>query len=207
MPNVKALALGGYETNCYIVYAPNREDCVIIDPGYEPETILDTLTDLNRTPAAIFLTHGHFDHVGAVETLIDRTHCQLWMHERDWRQNNNPLALQLYPLANWDFCEVNFFEHGQQLAIAGLSFAVHGTPGHTDGSVCLECENALFTGDTLFAGSCGRTDLPGGDPAKMRQSLGYLSTLATNYEIYPGHGGASCLDAEKRYNPYLKGLL
>ena len=207
MPNIKALALGGYETNCYIVYGENRNDCVIIDPGYEPETVLDALAELGRTPAAIFLTHGHFDHVGAVEALIARTHCQLWVHEKDWHLPSDSLILQLYPLANRDFSQVHFYGHGQTVSAAGLSFTVHGTPGHTWGSVCLECENALFTGDALFAGSCGRTDLPGGDSAAMAKSLRYLSERTPNYEIYPGHGGISCLDAEKRYNPYLKGLL
>ena len=207
MPNIKALSLGGYETNCYIVSGADSQDCVIIDPGYAPETILETLADFSLTPTAILLTHGHFDHVGAVEALIQRTVCRLYIHKADWCLPETAAVKQLYPLANSPSISVNFYSHGDILSEANLKFLVRHTPGHTEGSVCLECENALFTGDTLFAGSCGRTDLPGGDPKAMKSALQYLSSLEENYEIYPGHGGETCLDAEKRYNPYLRGLL
>ena len=207
MPNIKALSLGGYETNCYIVSGADSRDCVIIDPGYAPETILETLADFGLNPTAIFLTHGHFDHVGAVEALVQRTVCRLYIHEADWCLPETAAVKQLYPLANNRSLPVNFYAHGDILSEASLTFSVRHTPGHTQGSVCLECENALFTGDTLFAGSCGRTDLPGGDPEAMKAALQDLSALEKNYEVYPGHGGTSCMDAEKRYNPYLRGML
>ena len=207
MPNIKVLRLGGYETNCYIVSAPGSRDCVIIDPGYAPETILETLEDFGLTPAAILLTHGHFDHVGAVEALVQRTNCRLYIHEADWHLPETAVIQQLFPLANNRSLSVDFYAHGDILSEANLTFSVRHTPGHTQGSVCLECENSLFTGDTLFAGSCGRTDLPGGDPNAMKSALQYLSSLEKNYEVYPGHGGTSCMDAEKRYNPYLRGML
>ena len=207
MVKIETLPLGSYQTNCYIVYPPQGKHCVLIDPGYRPDVILDRLQTLDLTPVAIFLTHGHFDHVGAVEELVERTGCELWMREADWSIPNNPMMNQLFPLANQDFCQIHFYGQGETLTRAGLRFVVHETPGHTWGSVCLECENALFTGDTLFAGSCGRIDLPGGDMPAMRSSLIYLSRLEPNFDIYPGHGESSSLDEEKGYNPYLKGLL
>ncbi len=203
MISITKLPLGGYETNCYIVGQPNRTDCVIIDPGYEAGAIMDTLADMGRKPTAIFLTHGHFDHVGAVPALVNHFDCRLWVHKKDWALSES----ELYPLANQAFPHLRFFEQEKVVTEAGMDFAVHHTPGHTEGSVCLVCENALFTGDTLFAGSCGRTDLYGGDNRKMQASLAYLHSLISNHEVYPGHGSNSCLDAERRYNPYLKGLL
>lgn len=203
MLHIETLPLGAYQTNCYLVWEENSPTCVVIDPGYSPEVVLEKAARAGKTIQAVLLTHGHFDHVGGVRTLVEKTGCALWMHERDWSQTKNPAIAQMYPLANCNFCEVSFFEEGEELSLAGTQFRVYETPGHTWGSVCFAAEGALFTGDTLFAGSCGRTDLPGGDWKTIQQSLGRLAELEGNFTVYPGHGEATSLDTERKYNPYL----
>ena len=204
MLNILALTLGDYQTNTYIVHDSALKECVIIDPGYEAEKILAKLKALELKPTAILLTHGHFDHVGAVEQIVEATGCGLWMHRADWTQPNAPIINYLYPLANCDFTDVNFCGEGHILHTAGLTFQVLSTPGHTGGSVCYRCGDALFSGDTLFAGGCGRTDLPGGDWDTIVKSLRRLSTLEDHLQVFPGHGESTTLAQEKKYNPYLK---
>lgn len=203
MLKVDTLALGAYQTNCYIVRETSSRSCAVIDPGYTPEVILRHLEKEGLSLDAILLTHGHFDHVGAVEALVEATGCQLWMHERDYSQFPNPTNSYFYPLANSDFTEIRFCEHQEQICAGGLTFTVWATPGHTWGSVCYLCEDSLFCGDTLFAGSCGRTDLPGGDRSAMQNSLEWLKTAPSHYRIYPGHGVSSTLEREQQYNPYM----
>ncbi len=200
--NIHTLVLGDYQTNTYIV--ENENHCVIIDPGYEPDTILGFLSEKNLTADAIILTHGHFDHVGAVENIVKETGCELWMSERDWSQRISPMTSYFYPIANCGFTNVRFCEDGEVICAAKLSFTVLETPGHTRGSVCFLCGSALFSGDTLFAGSCGRTDLPGGSRDDIEASLKRLSELDISYTVYPGHGDSTTLAVEKQYNPYLR---
>lgn len=203
MVNVLAMPLGDYQTNTYLVHDSAVKTCVVIDPGYEPELILEKAKALGLTIEAVFLTHGHFDHVGGVETIVEKTHCALWMHRADWEKAPSPIHSYLYPLANDDFTDISFCAEGDTISAAGLTFTVLETPGHTEGSLCYRCDGALFSGDTLFAGSCGRTDLPGGDAKAMRASLKRLSELTEDCHIFPGHGEKSTLAQEKRSNPYL----
>ena len=207
MPKIDVLPLGSYQTNCYIVWDKNSTGCVVIDPGYQPETVLARLAQLGLTLDAILLTHGHFDHVGAVESLVKATGCHLWMSQSDYTQRKNPMNDYLYPLHDSDFCEVSFCEEGESIGAGGLTFHVIETPGHTWGSVCYLCEDAMFCGDTLFAGSCGRTDLPGGDRVAMMNTLERLSEMEQDYRIFPGHGESSTLRHEQQTNPYMGGYL
>ena len=204
MMHIHTLPLGVYQTNCYLVWGDGADSCVVIDPGFTPEVVMQEAANLHKTIEAVFLTHGHFDHVGGVEAIVKATGCALWMHEGDWSQKKNLITARLYPLANCAFCNVNFYEHMETVTAAGLTFTVYETPGHTYGSVCLAVEDALFTGDTLFAGSCGRTDLAGGSWNTIMESLHWLSQLEQDAAVYPGHGEASTLAREKQYNPYLK---
>ena len=204
MINIIKLSLGAYQTNTYLVHEKTTKSCAVIDPGYQADTILKKVRALGLTVDAVLLTHGHFDHVGAVEEIVAATGCALWMSERDWSQFPNPVTGYFYPIANCDFCEVNFCREGEEISAGGLRFRVLDTPGHTHGSVCFRCGNALFSGDTLFAGSCGRTDLPGGSGKLLRQSLARLSELEDDLYVYPGHGESTTLAEEKRYNPYMR---
>ena len=201
--NIATLTLGAYQTNCYIVYAPESKTCAVIDPGYSPEKILAFLADKGLTLDAILLTHGHFDHVGAVKALVEATGCRLWMREADYTQHKTPENDFFYPIHDCDFCEVNFCEEDEHIHAGGLTFTVMETPGHTWGSVCYFCRDALFSGDTLFAGSCGRTDLPGGDRRTILDSLERLAQLPDDYTVYPGHGSRTTLLTEKQTNPFL----
>ena len=191
--NLKTLALGAYQTNCHIL--SNGSEAIVIDPGYEPDTILDSLEGL--TLKAILLTHGHFDHVGAVKELVAETGCEVYIHAAE---STMPPMMTAGPLYY-----TRTYAEGDTIApIAGAELTVLHTPGHTPGSVCLLWGQELFAGDTLFAGSCGRVDLPGGDPAQMLQSLNRLASLQADYRVHPGHGPSTTLSQEKRYNPYMR---
>ena len=190
--NIQKLTLGLYQTNTYLL--ANDTEAVVIDPGYEADTILDTLA--GKTLKAILLTHGHFDHVGAVKELVAETGCEVWIHAAEATMPPMVTAGPLYFTHTYD-------EGDTVSPIAGLELTVLHTPGHTPGSVCLLMGKEMFSGDTLFACSFGRTDLPGGDPRKMMESLRRLASLQGNFFIHPGHGGSTTLDAEKRFNPYM----
>ena len=196
MLNMKQLALGAYQTNCYLVWGEDSPSCVVIDPGYEPQTIIHEVKKLGKEIAAILLTHGHFDHVGAVRDLVAITECPVYLCAEDLSMPPQMTAGPLY--------YTNTYAEGDFVEFSGLSFKVLHTPGHTPGSVCLLCENVLFSGDTLFWGSCGRTDLPGGSWSTIRTSLKRLADLSGDYDVYPGHGDATTLSFERKMNPYLR---
>ena len=195
MLKIHTLTLGLYQTNTYIIHEENAKSCCVIDPGYQASTILDKLEELGLTLDAILLTHGHFDHVGAVKDLSADTDCRVFLCAEETAL---PPMLTAGPLYYTDT-----YADGTILNIAGLYIRVIHTPGHTPGGVCLLVEDALFSGDTLFAGGCGRTDL-GGDWATIVRSLKRLSELEGYCKVYPGHGESTTLAYEKRYNPYMK---
>ena len=187
---------GSLYTNCYMAFAENSDTCVLIDPGFDAEQILEKVRAQGKTVEAIFLTHGHFDHIGGVKEIAPQTGCKVYIHEADL---GLPSQLTVGTVPATDH-----YDEGDTVTAAGLTFQVLHTPGHTPGGVCLLCEEAMFAGDTLFAGTCGRTDLPGSSPRQMRESLSRLAKLEKNYRVLPGHGIYSTLDMEKRTNPYLQ---
>lgn len=189
------LTLGDYMTNCYILRQEASHACCIIDPGYEAGRILSLLEEKQLTPEAILLTHGHFDHVGAVRDLAAETDCAVYISAAD---------LSLPPMiTNGSLYYTHTYPESGSLTLAGLDIRVIPTPGHTPGSVCLMVEDTIFSGDTLFAGSCGRTDLPGGSWGSISASLKKLAALPGDYHVFPGHGGATTLENERKNNPYL----
>jgi glyoxylase-like metal-dependent hydrolase (beta-lactamase superfamily II) len=194
MMRFKHLALGDYQTNCYILYEENASACVIIDPGYEPERVLSAVRELRMTVAAILLTHGHFDHVGGVKAIAEATHCQVYLCEED---------LNLPPYyTNGPLYYTDGYGEGDVLQLAGLKISVLHTPGHTPGSVCLMVENVIFSGDTLFYRSCGRTDI-GGNWDTLMGSLSRFKELP-DCDVYPGHGCSTTVYEELKFNPYMR---
>ena len=185
---IRTLILGDYQTNCYLVSDENGATAVI-DPGYEPETILARAAQEKLQIEAILLTHGHFDHVGGVRAIAEAARCPV-------RLNGKELSLPPV-ITNGPLCCTDTYGEGAVVRVGKLCFTVLETPGHTPGSVCLRCENTLFSGDTLFAGSCGRTDLPGGSMADMRESLKRLAAIPENLTVLPGHGEKTTLDRER----------
>ena len=196
MLKIHTLPLGLYQTNTYIIHDDAGKSCCIIDPGYEPNTILAQLDKLDLEAEAILLTHGHFDHVGAVKQLAADTGCAVYICAEDLSM---PPMMTAGPLYYTDT-----YGEDTTLHLAGLEISVLHTPGHTPGSVCLLCGDVMFSGDTLFEGSCGRTDLPGGSWNTIEKSLARLAKLQEDYTVFPGHGGSTTLAYEKRYNPYMR---
>lgn len=194
MLQIKTLPLGAYQTNCYLLWNEGSDSCLVIDPGYESEEILCHAQ--GKKVAAILLTHGHFDHVGGVSCLAEKTGCPVYICPED---------LSMPPqMTNGPIAYTHTYGEGDRLQLADLNVRVLHTPGHTPGSVCLLVENSLFSGDTLFQDSCGRTDLPGGDWATILKSLHRLKGLDSNYTVYPGHGPSTTLKDEKQFNPYMQ---
>jgi glyoxylase-like metal-dependent hydrolase (beta-lactamase superfamily II) len=178
-----------------MAWAEGSNSCILVDPGYEPEYLLEQVRLLRKEIAAILLTHGHFDHIGGVKAIAEETGCRVYIHEDDLCLNPRLTGGPVY--------HTNTYGEGDQLQLAGLTLQVLHTPGHTPGCVCLLCEDVMFAGDTLFAGTCGRTDLPHSAPEKMRTSLNRLAALEGNYQVLPGHGRASTLDEERKLNPFM----
>ena len=172
---------------------------ILIDAAAAPETYLAALKAENAALTHILLTHGHYDHVGAVAALKQATGCTVYMDPVD------AVGTQLLPLKPEQIDEN--WPASSELKIDGFTFKIYHTPGHTQGSVCISCGNLLFSGDTLFAGSCGRTDFPGGSMQEMAKSLSLLAELplpdAT--KVLPGHESLSTLGQERSTNPYMNG--
>ena len=193
--HILTMPVGAYQTNCYMVWGEG-DKCVLIDPGYEANALLEQVEKQGKTLEAIFLTHGHFDHVGAVKDIAAETDCKVYIHPQELVLPEALTAGKLY--------HTHTYDEGDTVTAAGLTFHVLHTPGHTPGGVCLLCEDVMFSGDTLFAGSIGRTDFPGGDYDTIKMSLNRLPSLEGNYRVFPGHGEDTTLDFERRTNAYLR---
>lgn len=196
---IKTLTVGHYGTNCYVVSDEKTLECAVIDPGAESAAILDYLSGNRLKCAAIFITHAHFDHIMALAKVQEATKAPTYICEKD----SGTAASQLARGAKLPEA-MAYYQDGDEIAVSSLVFRVIETPGHTPGGVTLLCGDAMFSGDTLFAGSCGRTDFPGGDMPTEIASLKKLAELPGDYAVYPGHAQATRLSVEREHNPYMR---
>jgi glyoxylase-like metal-dependent hydrolase (beta-lactamase superfamily II) len=197
--------VGILQTNCYILINEQTRGAVIIDPGAEPLKIQKTCEELNLSPVAVLLTHGHFDHFIAADKLRQAYSIPVWINDAekellgDAAMNGSHMIRALDAALTAD----RFFTDGELLDIAGFSIRVIHSPGHTPGGACfyLEDENILISGDTLFRDSFGRTDMPGGDIGALAATITKrLFTLPGKTAVYPGHGEATTIEYEKQRN-------
>jgi glyoxylase-like metal-dependent hydrolase (beta-lactamase superfamily II) len=207
----RGLTVGQLQENCYIARPDDGERCIVVDPGDEHERILGQVAELGATVEAILLTHTHFDHVGAVAPLARATGAPVWCPKLEvpvLADINSYVFPGFGPYENYDADET--IEGGETLQIAGFDIEVVFTPGHSPGHVtyAIADEQALFSGDVLFQGSVGRTDLPGGDWPTLAQSI---ATLLERFDdettVYPGHMGITTLGRERATNPFLAELV
>lgn len=199
-------------TNCYVLYGAAPGRCVVVDPGmYRPneeERFFAFLADNGLEPDAVLLTHAHFDHVWGVTALLKRFSCPVYMNSADEPVLRSCEA-SIRPLGLKNRLEIFPWQpvsDGTKLTLAGFSWEVIGTPGHTPGGVCWWCpeERLLLSGDTLFAGTIGRSDLPGGDYDHLiRSILERLMVLPSDTQVLPGHGYATSIGRESMTNPFL----
>ena len=196
---VKLLRVGPIGTNCYILEDDQTNLAAVIDPGDEPELIQEALEKEGVEVRYLLLTHGHYDHTTAVPAL-HRVYPQadIYIHQAD----ANGAGSTLFPLAG-EVDDLKLYDEGDVIRLGDHEIQVLHTPGHSPGSVTLKVEDVLFTGDTLFAGSCGRTDLRGGSYEQIMQSLKRLGERKGDFHVCPGHEATSTLERERRSNPFL----
>jgi len=207
------LSLGSYGTNCYIVQVDGAADCVIVDPGAEPERILSTLQGAGLRCAAILVTHAHIDHIGAIPDVATATGAPVYATAVDAEilQTATTDVPPGFPPRAAHAVD-HLLADGDHLELAGVGIDVIATPGHAAGAVTLRCtgpegDQVLLVGDVLFAGSVGRTDLPGGDWPTLEASIGVLlRTCDHDIPVLPGHGPVTTLRHERATNPFLTGL-
>ena len=197
---VKVLQVGPIGTNCYLLEDEKAHVAAVIDPGDEAGRILQVIKDDGVDVKYILLTHGHYDHTTAVPELHQALpQAEIYIHKAD----ANGAGSRLFPMAG-QIHDLKFYDEGNALTLVELTIQVLHTPGHSKGSVTLKVGDVLFCGDTLFAGSCGRTDLAGGSYEEIMASLKKLGELPGDYHVCPGHDVTSTLERERRSNPFLR---
>ena len=209
--NVMVVQTGSLQVNTYILHNETSKEAVIIDPGGNPGKIKRTLEEYGLTPKAVLLTHGHFDHIGAVKQMQEAYNPKVYIHEDDAELLTNP-EMNLSAFFNGVPVTCNpadeMLHDGQVFEEAGMTFTVYHTPGHSMGSAVFLTEHAAFTGDTLFRMSIGRVDFSGSDDEKMKVSLQRLKDIIPGtHHIFPGHGEKSTFEYELSHNPYLTGWI
>ncbi len=204
---IKKFVLGIFETNGYLVWGNRPGKCLVIDPADEGKRLIGFMKERELVPEAILLTHGHYDHfLGIGELQKEWTELPIYCHPADCpkeKEEYDPMMRRSFPTVS-AFSNRKEIQEGTKLELADFDIRVLHTPGHTPGSVVFIMEDAMFSGDTLFKGSIGRTDFAGGDDRQMKQSLKRLAAIEEDYKVYPGHEGDTTLKIEQKKNPYLK---
>ncbi len=204
--NIITLPLGALDTNAYVVYDPDSRQARVIDPADDATRLLAVLKEHVLRLQAVVLTHAHFDHMLAAEVVCQATGAPLWIGAGDAdtiadpRRNLSGYFPGITPLS---LTPDRLLQEGDRLSLGSQALAVMETPGHTPGCVCLYGDGVLLAGDTLFAGSIGRLDFPGGDAEAMRRSLARLMTLPADTRVLSGHGPATTIGHEIATNPYI----
>lgn len=204
--NIHTLQLGELRANCYIAEtAPNR--CIAIDIGGQPRLFLEFLKMKKLELSKILLTHGHFDHIGGVAEVAESTGAEVYIHSDDAVMLGSESASLASFMSCMQFHPVNKYteiKDGDEIKDGNYTFRVLHTPGHSMGSVCYISDDAMFSGDTLFCCSIGRTDFTGSDPQLMNTSLEKIYNIKGNYRVFPGHNDKTELEYEKNSNPYFR---
>jgi glyoxylase-like metal-dependent hydrolase (beta-lactamase superfamily II) len=207
MLNITKIEVGPFATNCYIVWT-EQLDTLIIDPGADAGKISKIIKHCRLKVAGYLVTHGHMDHISALEPLFSQENAVIAMHTADiaWAFGENNQMLPYFMVPRRPEKIDRALKGGEKIDEEGFSYAVIHTPGHSPGGVCFYFagENILFSGDTLFKGSVGRTDLPRASGDQLRKSLKALSILPPQTKVYPGHGPATTIGEEITSNPFLK---
>ena len=197
---IDSIMVGPIMTNCYLLQDEKNKVCALIDPGDDAKRVEILVDNSGCTLQYILLTHGHFDHWGAVRPLLKKYDVPVYIHKADVTDRvGGDLLFQCL-----DEKHQRYYDEGDELTLGELKLRVMHTPGHSKGSVCLVVNDVIFAGDTLFRSSCGRIDFPGGDYREMLSSLARLGRMEGNYHVYSGHERDTELDAERRFNPYMK---
>lgn len=206
---IKKLVVGQLEENCYVVADENTSEAMVIDPGDEPDRIMDVIKKNKFKVTTIVCTHAHFDHVGVIDDIQRATGAKILINEGDkelYIKVKDQAALWGFDLGDMPFPD-GFLNEGDALRVGGLSFKVMHTPGHSPGGICLFGEGIVISGDTLFQGSVGRTDFHGGDINQLKESFRRLLSLPEETVVYAGHGGETTIGREKRENMFVSEFL
>jgi hydroxyacylglutathione hydrolase len=208
---IHRIVVGLLETNCYILAGPDNREAVVVDPGGGAGLVLHRLQQLRLNPKLILSTHAHFDHVLAVDELRSATGAEFLIHHEDlpilesMRERARAfMGIEVPPPPKAD----RFIKEGDEISVGGVTWKVMHTPGHSPGSICLHAPGILLSGDTIFSGSIGRTDTPGGDYGRILESIGTkIMVLPDDTVIYPGHGPSTTVGRERKANPFVQEAL
>lgn len=204
---VTGWVLGMVQTNCYCIYNEGEENALIVDPGAKGDYIIKKLDEKGLKAQAILLTHAHFDHIGAVETLVRKYDCSIYACDKEKEiALSSELNLSSKLIKKIVLKDVTFLPDGSEISEGSLKCRLIATPGHTEGSCCyyFEREGVLFTGDTLFCGSVGRTDLPTGSSSTLVRSIREkIMVLPDDTACFPGHGEPTSIGTERAINPFI----